>query len=116
MFTAPEVEKYLSGVIMFDETIRDKCADGTPFPALLKSRGIYTGIKVDTGVQVMGGTDGETATQGLDGLGKRCAEYYALGARFAKWRNVLKIGNGCPSDMNIRETAHTLARYGSICQ
>mgnify|MGYP006091307057 CR=1 FL=1 len=62
MFTAPGVEAHLSGVIMFDETIRDKCADGTPFPELLKSRGIYTGIKVDTGVQVMGGTDGETAT------------------------------------------------------
>jgi len=64
----------------------------------------------------MGGTNEETATQGLDGLGKRCAEYYQMGCRFAKWRAVLKIGNGCPSEMAVRETAHSLARYGSICQ
>lgn len=101
---------------MFDETARDSCKDGKKFCALLNERGIKCGIKVDTGLQVMGGTNEETATQGLDGLGKRCAEYYEMGCRFAKWRAVLKIGNGCPSEMAIRETAHSLARYGSICQ
>merc|ERR1711904_224678 len=85
---------------------------------VLRNKGIHCGIKVDTGLQPIAGTDGETATQGLDGLGKRCAEYYALGCRFAKWRAVLKIdpASGCPSEMAINETAHTLARYGSICQ
>lgn len=117
LFTAPEIEKYISGVIMYDETVKDTTADGSKkFCDLLRSRGIHCGIKVDTGLVVIGGTDEETATQGLDGLGKRCAEYYALGCRFAKWRAVLKIGNGCPSEVSIRETAHSLARYGSICQ
>ena len=101
---------------MFDETARDSCRDGTKFIECLKAQGIYSGIKVDTGLQEIAGTDAETATQGLDGLGKRCAEYYQLGCRFAKWRAVLKIGNGLPSDIAIRENAHNLARYGSICQ
>jgi len=117
LFTAPDIEKHISGVIMFDETVRDSCKDGKKFCELLKSRNIHCGIKVDTGIVPIGGTDEETATQGLDGLGKRCAEYYSLGCRFAKWRAVLKItGNGCPSEVAIRETAHSLARYGSICQ
>ncbi len=116
LFTAPGIEEHISGVIMFDETVRDSCKDGKKFTELLRSRGIHCGIKVDTGLVVIGGTNEETATQGLDGLGKRCAEYYELGCRFAKWRAVCKIGGGCPSDVAIQETAHSLARYGSICQ
>jgi fructose-bisphosphate aldolase class I len=116
LFTAPDIEKHISGVIMFDETVKDTTKDGKPFCELLRSRGIHCGIKVDTGLVEIGGTDAETATCGLDGLGKRCAEYYKLGCRFAKWRAVLKIGNGCPSQVSIDETAHSLARYGSICQ
>ena len=96
LFTAPDIEQHVSGVIMFDETVRDTTADGSKkFVEVLRGRGIHCGIKVDTGIVPIGGTDAETATQGLDGLGKRCAEYYALGCRFAKWRAVLKIGNGC---------------------
>ena len=102
---------------MFDETVRDTTADGSKkFCDLLRGRGIHCGIKVDTGLVDIGGTNGESATQGLDGLGKRCAEYYGLGCRFAKWRAVLKIGAGLPSEAAIAETAHSLARYGSICQ
>jgi fructose-bisphosphate aldolase class I len=117
LFTAPDIEKHISGVIMYDETVKDSCKDGTKFCDKLKSRGIYCGIKVDTGTKAIGGTDGELATTGLDGLGDRCAKYYELGCRFAKWRAVLKIDpeTGCPSDVSITETAHTLARYGSIC-
>jgi len=117
LFTAPGIEEHISGVIMYDETVRDTTADGSKkFTEVLRARGIHCGIKVDTGLQPIGGTDGETATQGLDGLGKRCAEYYAMGCRFAKWRAVLKIGNGCPTEAAVQETAHSLARYGSICQ
>ena len=119
LFTTPGLEQHISGVIMFDETVKDTTVDGSKkFCDVLREKGIHCGIKVDTGLQVIGGTNGETATQGLDGLGKRCAEYYALGCRFAKWRAVLKIdpASGCPSEAAIAETAHTLARYGSICQ
>jgi fructose-bisphosphate aldolase class I len=101
---------------MFDETARGAGSDGTAFCETLKKKGILCGIKVDKGLKEIGGTDAETATQGLDDLGKRCAEYYELGCRFAKWRAVLKIGDGLPSDLAVRETAHSLARYGSICQ
>lgn len=117
LFTAPEIEQHISGVIMFDETVKDTNAAGDKkFCEILRSRGIHCGIKVDTGLQVIGGTDEETATQGLDGLGARCAEYYALGCRFAKWRAVIKITDKCPTEVAIAETAHSLARYGSICQ
>lgn len=117
LFTTPGLEEHISGVIMYDETVKDTTVDGSKqLCDVLREKGIHCGIKVDTGLQVIGGTDGETATQGLDGLGKRCAEYYALGCRFAKWRAVLKIGDGCPTEAAIAETAHTLARYGSICQ
>ena len=101
---------------MFDETVRDTCKDGRKFCEVLRSKGIHCGIKVDKGLVVIGGTKEESATQGLEGLGKRCAEYYALGCRFAKWRAVLKIGDGLPSKAAVQETARTLARYGSICQ
>lgn len=86
------------------------------FPELLRSKGIIPGIKVDKGLVVISGTNDENATQGLDGLAERCKSYYAKGARFAKWRAVLKIGDGRPSQLSILETAHSLARYGSICQ
>ncbi len=116
LFTAPQIEENISGVIMFEETVDQASASGQNFVELLRSRGIAAGIKLDKGIVPIGGTDGETATQGLDGLGARAATFYSKGCRFAKWRAVLKIGNGCPSMIAIRETAHTLARYGSICQ
>ena len=117
LFEAPGIEEHISGVIMFDETVRDTNKEGKKFVDILTERGILCGIKVDTGLVEIGGTDGETATQGLDGLGKRCAEYYQMGCRFAKWRAVLKITpSGCPTEAAVRETAHSLARYGSICQ
>lgn len=116
LFTAPQIEENISGVIMYEETVDQSSAAGQNLVELLRSRGIEAGIKLDKGIVPIGGTDGETATQGLDGLGARCATFYSKGCRFAKWRAVLKIGNGCPSMIAIRETAHTLARYGSICQ
>jgi len=93
-----------------------KTDDGTPFVDVLKSKGIYTGIKVDKGVRELRGTDGETMTQGFDDLAIRCAKYYEQGARFAKWRAVLKIGSGCPSIISVKENANGLARYAAICQ
>lgn len=102
--------------ILFEETLYQDANDGTPFVKLLQSKGIIPGIKVDKGVIPLGGTDGETETQGIDDLGKRCAKYYEQGARFAKWRAVLKIGNGCPSELAIHQNAYGLARYAAICQ
>lgn len=118
LFTAPgDWNQYISGVIMYEETLSQKTASGTSFVDLLKAKGIITGIKVDKGVEALPGTDGETATMGLDGLGARCAAYYKQGARFAKWRAVLKISeNGCPTEQSIHENAHGLARYAAICQ
>ena len=116
LFTSPSIEENISGVIMYEETVDQATKDGQNFVELLRSRGIEAGIKLDKGLVPIMGTDGETATQGLDGLGARAASFYAKGCRFAKWRAVLKIGNGCPSMISVRETAHTLARYGSICQ
>lgn len=116
LFTTPEVEKYISGVIMFEETTDQTTTDGINFVQLLRSRGIHAGIKLDKGLVTIGGTDDEKATQGLDGLAARAKAFYQKGCRFAKWRAVLKIANGCPSELSVIETAHTLARYGSICQ
>jgi len=116
LFTTHDLEKYISGVIMFEETLDQSTHDGKNFVALLKEKGICPGIKVDKGVVTIGGTNDEKATQGLDGLAERCKAYYAKGCRFAKWRSVLQIGEGMPSELSIRENAHTLARYGSICQ
>jgi hypothetical protein len=90
-------------------------ADGTPFVELLRQKSVIPGIKVDKGLVVLPGTKDENATTGLDGLADRCKNYYAAGARFAKWRAVLKIGDGRPSHLSILETAHTLARYAAIC-
>lgn len=113
--TDAEMANYLSGVIMFEETLLQKSDEGKLLPEVLKEKGILTGIKVDKGVVPLAGTDGETTTQGLDGLGKRCAEYYKQGARFAKWRAVLKISDNAPSPLAIHENAYGLARYACLC-
>jgi len=101
---------------MYEETLGQKSSDGVPFVDVLKKRGIITGIKVDKGTVNLPGSKDETATQGLDGLAARCAEYYKQGARFAKWRAVLKISETTPSEQAVEENAHTLARYAAICQ
>lgn len=111
-----DIEKGISGVIMYEETLFQKAADGTQFVDILKAKNVIPGIKVDKGLVVLPGTKEETATTGLDGLAERCQKYYAQGARFAKWRAVLKIGDGRPSIQSVMETAHTLARYAAICQ
>jgi len=116
LFTAPEVEQFLSGVILFDETIRQSTADGTPFPRLLAERGIIPGIKVDRGVVPLAGAAGETVTEGLDDLRQRFEEYVALGARFAKWRATILIGRRRPSDYALAVNAQALARYAALCQ
>jgi len=119
LFATEGIEQYISGVILFEETLYQKCDDGTLFVDLLRSKGIITGIKVDKGVKVLPGTPGETVTQGMDDLDARCAKYYAAGARFAKWRAVLHIKDcigATPSYLAIQENAETLARYASICQ
>jgi len=116
LFSAKGVGDHISGVILYDETLRQKAADGTPFSAVLAGLGILPGIKVDAGTKAMAFCPGETITEGLDGLGKRCAEYVKLGARFAKWRAVITIGTDIPSTSCIVANAHALARYGAICQ
>src|SRR5438477_4854158 len=97
LFTTDGVEEFISGVILFDETIRQSDSEGTPFPKLLESRGIIPGIKVDKGAKPLAGAESETVTEGLDGLRERLEEYYELGARFTKWRAVITIGEGLPS-------------------
>lgn len=114
--TAPGIEKHISGVIFYEETVDQMTDDGVTMVQKLRSRGIHAGIKLDKGLVPIGGTKGETATQGLDGLAARAKSFYEKGCRFAKWRATLKIGDGCPSQLAIQETAWTLARYGSICQ
>ena len=116
LFTAKALGEHISGVILYDETLRQKSADGTPFPALLQRQGVIPGIKVDAGAKEMALCPGETVTEGLDGLAKRCAEYVQLGAKFAKWRAVITIGAQIPSEACIEANAHALARYGAICQ
>ena len=117
LYTTKEIEKYVSGCIMYDETIRQSAKDGRTLVKVLEDKGILTGIKVDTGISIIEGTSDETQTNGLDGLSQRASEYYEMGARFAKWRAVLKItDDGCPSEVAITETAHSLARYAQICQ
>jgi len=110
------VAEHISGVILYDETFKQKSNDGTPFPKLLEQLNIIPGIKVDKGVVPLAGTIGEGTTQGLDDLGTRCAQYYAGGCRFAKWRCVLNIGPHTPSHLGMLENANVLARYASICQ
>ncbi len=116
LFTAPGMEEYIGGVILYDETIRQSADDGTPFPELLSSKGVIPGIKVDTGAHDMALFPGEKVTEGLDGLRGRLEEYRELGARFAKWRAVITIGDGIPTDACIAANAHALARYAALCQ
>jgi len=116
LFTTPGIEAHLAGVILFDETIRQASDDGTPFPNLLARRGIIPGIKVDRGAKALAGAPGEKVTEGLDGLRERLAEYRGLGAHFAKWRAVINIGPGVPSDYAIRLNAHALARFAALSQ
>src|ERR671935_339626 len=116
LFTTEGAEEFISGVILFDETIRQSSADGTPFPKLLESKGIIPGIKVDKGAKPLPLAEGETITEGLDGLRARLAEYRGFGARFAKWRATYSIGDGRPSEYCIWTNAHALARYAALCQ
>ncbi|PKI32659.1 hypothetical protein CRG98_046969 [Punica granatum] len=116
LFTTPGALECLSGVILFEETLYQKTHDGKPFVDVLKVGKVLPGIKVDKGTVELPGTNGETTTQGLDGLAERCQKYYAAGARFAKWRAVLKIGPNEPSQLAINDNANGLARYAVICQ
>jgi fructose-bisphosphate aldolase class I len=116
LFTTPGAEEYISGVILFDETIHQSSADGTPFPKLLALKGIIPGIKVDKGAKPLPHAEGETITEGLDGLRERLEEYYELGARFAKWRATYSISDTLPSDYCIWTNAHALARYAALCE
>jgi fructose-bisphosphate aldolase class I len=116
LFTAPGAAEHVSGVILFDETLRQSCADGTAFPDYLAGLGMIPGIKVDAGAKPLAGFPGETVTEGLDGLRGRLEEYYGLGARFAKWRAVISIGVDIPTDFCLLANAHALARYAALCQ
>jgi fructose-bisphosphate aldolase class I len=115
LFTTPGCEEFISGVILFDETIRQKGSDGTPLPKVLEKKGIIPGIKVDKGVQKLPFSDDEKITEGLDGLRARLVEYRGLGARFAKWRAVIEIADAKPSDACLQTNADALARYAALC-
>ena len=115
LFTTEGAEEFVSGVILFDETLRQSTAGGTPFPGLLASKGIIPGIKVDKGAKPLVGSPEEKVTDGLDGLRDRLAEYRGLGARFAKWRAVIKIADGLPTENCLETNAHALARYAALC-
>jgi fructose-bisphosphate aldolase, class I len=116
LFTTEGAEEFISGVILYDETIRQSTSDGTPFPKLLESKGIIPGIKVDTGAKPLALADGETITEGLDGLRARLEEYRELGARFAKWRATYSVAPEKPSEYCVWTNAHALARYAALCQ
>lgn len=117
LFTAAGIERYIGGVILFDETLRQSTRDEVPFPKLLSSRGIIPGIKVDKGAKALALHSGDKVAEGLDGLRERLAEYKQLGAQFAKWRAVIEIDeHGIPSAFGIRANAHGLARYAALCQ
>ena len=116
LFTAPDMEDFIGGVILYDETIRQSADDGTPLGDVLAAKGSIPGIKVDTGAHDQAGFPGEKVTEGLDGLRGRLEEYRSLGARFAKWRAVITIGDGIPTVACIRANAHALARYAALCQ
>ena len=117
LFTADGIENHISGVILFDETLRQSTInDGTPYPEHLTNLGIIPGIKVDKGAKPLAGFPDETVTEGLDGLRQRLEEYRSLGARFAKWRAVIKIGDAMPSFTSIGTNTHALARYAALCQ
>ena len=116
LLTAPGVPQTISGVIFYDETIRQKTRDGVPFPQHLTKLGVIPGIKVDTGVKPLAGFPQETITEGLDGLRERLIEYHQLGARFAKWRAVIEITDEIPTRFALDANAHALARYAALCQ
>jgi len=118
LFTSDKIEEFISGVILFDETFRQSTTDNQkiPFVDYLNSKGIVPGIKVDMGAKDLAGFEGEKITEGLDGLKARLDEYYNLGARFAKWRAVITVGESIPSDACIHANAHALARYAALCQ
>jgi fructose-bisphosphate aldolase class I len=116
LFTAPGAADHISGVILYDETIRQSTDEGTPFPELLASEGISPGIKVDTGAKPLAFSPTETVTEGLDGLRERLIEYRELGARFTKWRAVIRIGEGLPTAACVHVNAHALGRYAALCQ
>ncbi len=116
LFTAPGIEQYLSGVILYDESIKSKTSEGTPFADLLTARGIIPGIKVDKGTVPLEMFSGEVVTEGLDGLAEHLAEYYELGARFTKWRAVVSVDEGLPTDESLKMNAVMLARYAALSQ
>ena len=116
LLAAPGINEAISGVIMYDETLRQKTRAGVPFPQHLASLGIFPGIKVDQGAKPLANFPNETVTEGLDGLRERLVEYHGLGARFAKWRAVIDIGAGYPTRFCIEANAHALARYAALCQ
>ncbi len=116
LFTTAGISEFLSGVILFDETIRQATKDGTPFTKVLLDAGIIPGIKLDAGAKPLAKSPGEMITEGLDDLRDRIAEYYKMGARFAKWRAVITIGDGIPSHRCIDTNANALARYAALCQ
>src|SRR5690348_16521596 len=116
LFTTEGAADYISGVILYDETIRQSSADGTPFPKLLEGQGVIPGIKVDKGAKDLANAPGEKITEGLDGLRERLNEYRELGAKFTKWRAVITIGKGIPTEYCLWTNAHALARYGALSQ
>jgi len=116
LFTAPNEAEFIGGVILQDETIRQKSSAGTPLAQVLATQGILPGIKVDTGAKPLAGSPGETVTEGLDGLRDRLSEYHGMGARFAKWRAVIHITDALPSPACVSANAHALARYAALCQ
>ncbi len=116
LFTTPRISEFISGVILFDETIRQKADDGTPFVQVLRRQGVLPGIKVDKGAKLLAGTAGEKITEGLDGLRDRLTEYRELGAHFTKWRAVITIGDGIPSQCCIDANAEALARFAALSQ
>lgn len=116
LFTTRGLGQHISGVILYDETLRQKSANGTPFVEVLAKNGILPGIKVDTGAKDLALCPGEKVTEGLDNLAKRCAEYVKLGAKFAKWRAVITVGPDIPTSTCIAANAHALGRYAAICQ
>ena len=116
LFTAPGAAESINGVILYDETLRQRTQDGTPFPDYLTRQGIIPGIKVDMGAKPLAAFPAETITEGLDGLRERLIEYHRLGARFAKWRAVIDIAPGIPTSFAVKANAHALARYAALCQ
>ena len=116
LLTAPGASEFISGVIMYDETIRQKDSNGVPFPEVLTKLGVLPGIKVDTGAKHLADSDDEKVTEGLDGLRDRLKEYYEMGARFAKWRAVIRITDTLPSSYCVKVNIHALGRYAALCQ